>query len=54
MTECIGSEIDVHMLEFNKLHNHMMVFEKMSMLTVCSSPKCVDVWLSMKWEASNW
>ena len=55
MIERIGSEIDVHMLEFNKLHHHIMVFEKTSMMTVCSSPKCVDVRLSMKWEASsNW
>ena len=35
MTECICSEIDVYMLEINKLHIHMMVFETMNMMTVC-------------------
>ena len=40
MTVCIGIEIDVYMLEVNKLNNHMMVFERMIMMTVYSSPTC--------------
>ena len=47
MTECIGIEIDVYMLEFTKLHNHKMVFEKMNMMTVCSSPKFAHIWLNI-------
>ena len=54
MTDRIGIEIDVYMLEFNKLRNRMMVFETMNMMTVCSSRKFVDFWLNMKWKASNW
>ena len=48
MTQCIGSEIDVYVFEFKKLHNHMMVFEKMSKRILCFSPTRVDIWLHMK------
>ena len=54
MTECIGIKIDAYMLDFNKLHNHMMVFEKMNMMTVCSRPKLVDIWFDVKRKALNW
>ena len=30
MTECMGSEVDVYILEFDKRHNHIMVFERMN------------------------
>ena len=54
MPDGIGGGLDVYSLESNKLHNHMMVFERMIMMTVCPNATCVDFLLNMKSEASNW
>ena len=50
MTKCIGNEVNVYMLESNKLLGHV---KWLKMMTVFSGPSCGDLCLNTGFKVSN-